>query len=300
MLMKQPGFTLIAVLTLALGIGANTAIFSVLNAVLLKPLPYHEPHQLLMARSNQSVLDLDDLRAWNQSFSAVAGINRRPLDYTGGSEPAQVSAGLVTGGYFAALGVNAALGRVLNEGDDQAGGASVVVLGHEFWSQHCGGNAHIIGQSLPLSGNSYTVVGVMPAGFKSPRDDSALWAPIRVVDANASAYRGVHFLHTYFRLRPGVTTAQAAAEMQLLDQRLAAAYPAENKNRRTLLLPLKDRIVGAGRTALWVLFGAVGLVLLIACANFANCCWRAVRRANRSWLYAKRWARGAGGCCGNY
>ncbi|MBI1765154.1 MAG: ABC transporter permease [Acidobacteria bacterium] len=270
LLLKKPGFTLIAVLTLALGIGANTAIFSVINAVLLKPLPYREPEQLITVRSNQSVLDLDDLRAWSQSFSAVAGINKRLLDYTGGAEPLQVSAGLVTGGYFATLGVNAALGRTLNENDDKPGGARVVVLGYEFWQQRFGGNANVLGQALQLSGNSYIVVGVMPAGFKSPRDDSGLWVPIRVADGNASAYRGVHFLHTYYRLKPGVTLAQAAAEMQVLDKRLAEAYPAENKNRRTTLLPLKDRIVGESRTALWVLFGAVGLVLLIACANFAN------------------------------
>ncbi|MFN0120930.1 MAG: ABC transporter permease [Blastocatellia bacterium] len=270
MLLQRPGFTLIAVVTLALGIGANTAIFSVINAVLLKPLPYREPQQLITARSNQSVLDLDDLRAWSQSFTSVAGSNRRPLDYTGGGEPVQVSAGLVTGGYFATLGVNAALGRTLNESDDKAGGARVVVPGHEFWQQQFSGNRNVIGQALQLSGNSYTVVGVMPTGFKAPRDNAALWLPIRVGDPQGAAYRGVHYLHTYFRLKPGVTLTQAAAEMQLLDERLAAAYPAENRNRRTVLLPLRERIVGEARTALWVLFGAVGLVLLIACANFAN------------------------------
>ena len=270
MLLRQPGFTVIAVLTLALGIGATTAIFSVVNAVLLRPLSYREPEQLITARSNQSVLDLDDLRAWSRSYSGVAGINRRPLDYTGGAEPVQVSAGLVTGSYFAVLGVSAALGRTLNEQDDKPGGARVVVLGHEIWQQQFGGSPGVIGQSLTLSGNSYTVVGVMPAGFKSPRDDSALWLPIRVGDPPGSAYRGVHYLHTYYRLRPGVTLAQAAAEMEALDKRLAEAYPAENRNRRTILLPLKDRIVGESRTALWILFGAVGLVLLIACANFAS------------------------------
>jgi putative ABC transport system permease protein len=270
MLLKNPGFTLIAIFTLSLGIGANTAIFSVINAVLLKPLPYREPERLITARSNQSVLDLEDLRAWSRSFASVGGVNKRPLDYTGGDEPVQVSAGLVTGGYFATLGVNAALGRTLTEADDKEGGARIAVLGHEIWRRQFGGNPNVLGRTLQLSGKGYTVVGVMPAGFKSPRDDSALWLPIRVADPLASAYRGVHFLNTYYRLKPDVALAAAQSEMQLLDKRLADAYPAENKNRRTALTPLLDRIVGPTRTALWVLFGAVGLVLLIACANFAN------------------------------
>ncbi len=269
-LLNKPGFTLIAIITLALGIGANTAIFSVINAVLLKPLPYDKPEQLITTRGNQSVPDLNDLSAWSQSYSAVGGINQQPLDYTGGNEPQQLLVGHVTGGFFATLGLNAQLGRTLTYNDDKPGGVLVAVLSEALWQQLFNRDPSVIGKVLPLSGNNFTVVGVMPAGFKAPRDNSKLWVPIHVTNAEAAAYRGVHFLNAYLRLKPTVTLRQATTEMQVLDQRLAAAYPAENKNRRTTLMPLLDSLVGDTTTTLWVLFGAVGLVLLIACANYAN------------------------------
>jgi putative ABC transport system permease protein len=292
MLIKKPGFTLIAVLTLALGIGANTAIFSVINAVLLKPLPYDQPEQLMTTRGNQSVPDLNDVRAWSQSYAAVGGINQQPLDYTGGSEPQQLLVGHVTGGFFATLGIAAKIGRTLNYDDDKPGGARVAVLSDELWQQLFTRDPNVIGKTLPLGGNSFTVVGVMPAEFKSPRDNAQLWVPIHVTNAEAAAYRGVHFLHVYLRLQPDVTLQQAATEMQVLDKRLAEAYPAENKNRRTILLPLLERVVGDTTTTLWVLFGAVALVLLIACANYANLLL--VRGAARQQEMTVRVALGAG------
>jgi putative ABC transport system permease protein len=270
MLLKNPGFMLVAILTLGLGIGANTAIFSVINAVLLKPLPYQQPERLVVMRSNQSALELADIRAWSQSFAEMGGATRQVLDFTGGNEPLQIRGGIVTGGFFNVLGVGAALGRTLNYDDDKPGGAFVTVLSHALWQKLFNSDPQVLGKTLPLSGNSYSIVGVMPAGFKSPRDESELWVPLQVSNPLAAAFRGVHFLSVYLRLKPGVTIEQATNEQRLFDRRMGEANPDSSKNRRTVLIPLHERMVGETRTALWVLFGAVGLVLLIACVNFAN------------------------------
>jgi len=269
MLIKQPGFTLIAVITLALGIGANTAIFTVVNAVLLRPLPYQEPERLVSFRSNESVPDLADVKAWSQSYAEIGGEAQQPLDYTGGGEPLQWTVGLVTGGFFSALGAQPLLGRVITEDDDRRGGPFVVVLSHAIWQRHFGGDPGIVGKSVMLSGNSYTVTGVTPPDFKVPSGETEAWAPVNVVSAGAP-FRGVHFLRSYARLKPGVAIAQAQSEMGAIDKRLAEAHPAENKRRQTVLIPLYDRVVGQVKPALLIFFGAVGLVLLITCVNFAN------------------------------
>ena len=269
-LFKNFGFTLIAVVTLALGIGANTAIFSVVNAVLLRPLPYFQPEQIVAIRFGQSALDVADMRSWSKSYEEMGGNAIQALDYTGGQEPVQWRVGMATGGYFKTLGVSAALGRTLSDDDDKQGGARVIVLSYGLWQRQFGGDPKILGQTVPLSGENYTVVGVMPANFKSPRDQAEAWGALRVIYPVAAAYRGVHFLQTFARLKPGVTIAQAQSEMSFIDQRLAELYPEENKKRQTLLMPLHERVVGQTRPALRMLFGAVGLVLLIACANFAN------------------------------
>ncbi|HEV2665227.1 MAG TPA: ABC transporter permease, partial [Blastocatellia bacterium] len=243
MLLKNPVFTLIVVVTLALGIGANTAIFTVVNAVLLRPLPYQEPERLVAFRSNESVLDLADVKAWSKSFAEIGGETQQQLDYTGSGEPLQWSAGLVTGGFFRALGAQPLLGRVITEEDDRRGGPFVVVLGHTVWQRQFGGDPGVVGRTVMLSGNSYTVVGVMPPDFKSPRGATEAWAPVKVVSAGAP-YRGVHFLRTYARLKPGVTIAQAQSEMGAIDRRLAEAFPAENSRRQTVVISLYDRVVG--------------------------------------------------------
>ncbi|HUJ31756.1 MAG TPA: ABC transporter permease [Candidatus Acidoferrum sp.] len=270
MLRKNPGFTSVAVLTLALGVGANTAIFSVINAVLLSPLPYKNPQQLVVMRGNDSPPNVRDIQRQARAFSEGGGINVQKMDYTGGTEPVQVRTGLVDAGFLETLGVQPMLGRLISPVEDMKGGPRLAVASYSFFQNFLGSDPHAVGKAIPLGGNTYTVIGVMPASFTPPVEHADVFVSMWAGDPGAAAERDLHFMHTYWRLQMGVGLAQAQAEMAAIDRRLAEQYPAEEKERKMQLVPLQEWLVGDVRPALLVLFGAVGLVLLIACANFAS------------------------------
>jgi len=292
MLRKSPGFTAVAVLTLALGIGANTAIFSVVSGVLLRPLPYPEPERLVALASYDSLPNMEDIEKQSQSFEALGANTMQRLDYTGGAEPIQVFAITCNAELFQALRAKPALGRLITADDDRYGSPGAVVLSHGFWTRQFGADPSVIGKSIPLSGNPYTIVGVLPETFWLPGRPGDVYASLRVVYPAAAQARNVHFLDTYLRLKPGVTLPQAQSEMEQIDESLARAYPSFNQNRHRRLVPLLDKIVGDSRRALLIFFGAVALVLLIACVNFANLLLG--RSASRQREIAIRSALGAG------
>jgi len=290
-LRKAPGFTAAAVLTLALGIGANAAIFSVVNAVLLRSLPYPRSEQLLTVSSNQSLPDLEDIQKQGSSFAAVGGVVVQALDFTGEGEPVQISAGHCNADLFSALGFQPALGRFFSFDEDRYGGPALVVLTHGFWRRSFGADPAILGKSIQLSGNSYTVIGVLPQEFWLPGRHVDALVPLRVSNPVAAKFRGVHFLRTYFRLKPQISITQAKGEMENIDRWLTLHYPEENTDFHRRLLPLRDAIVGDVRPELLVLFAAVSLVLLIACVNFASL--QLARSATRQREIAIRTALGA-------
>jgi putative ABC transport system permease protein len=268
-LLHSLAFTSCAVLTLALGIGANTAIFSVVNSVLLNPLPYPNPQELLAARQNDSRPNLKDIQRLTSSFASSGGVNVEPMDFTGKGEPVRVHAAYIDADLPAMLGVQPMLGRWISADEDVKGGPRNIVVSYPFWRDFLGGDPHVLGKSIRLSGNGYTVIGVMPSSFGLPQEPADIFVSLWVAYPEAASFRGVHFMHTYWRLKPGVTLTQAQAEVTHADNRLAEQFPDTEKGRGTLLVPLHDWLVGNIRPALLILFGAVGMVLLIACANFA-------------------------------
>ena len=270
MLRKSPGFTAVAVLTLTLGIGANTAIFSVINGVLLRPLPYQNPQDIVVMKANESLPNVMDVQRQTSAFSLGGAINAQPMDYTNGPEPLQIRVGLVNSEFFETLGVPPVMGRIFSEAEDVRGGPRVAVVSYSFWNGYMGADPHALGRPLLLGGNSYAIIGVMPEAFVPPRERADVFLSLWVADPNTAADRAVHFMHTYWRLKKDVSLEQAQGDITAIHNRLAEQFPAEEKERRMRLIPLRDSVVGVVRPALLVLFGAVGLVLLIACANFAS------------------------------
>ncbi|MEM8959945.1 MAG: ABC transporter permease [Acidobacteriota bacterium] len=297
MLLKRPGFTIVAVLTMALGIGANTALFSVIDGVLLEPPPYPQPNRVMvidetnieagLPRFAASPANYADFRDENQTFAALGAMGGAGLTLTGEGVAERLTGARVSGPYFAALGVKPMLGRVIQPIDDEVGAPPVVVLNHGFWQRRFGGDESVLGRVLRLNGVPREVIGVMPPGIQPQRD---AWIPI-AIDYRAEN-RGAHYLGMIGRLRDGVSVEQASADLAQIAAELEVAYPDTNTGWSTRVQPLPERVVEGVAPALWILFAAVGLVLLIACVNIANLLLARVSLRGRE--MALRAALGAG------
>jgi len=280
-LLKRPGFTVIALITLALGIGANTAIFSVVNAVLLRPLQFHDPEQLVVVWEEASFAGFPtntpapgnyvDWKNQNQSFSDMAAAASTSFNLTGDGEPERVQANSVNANFFQLFGVQPVLGRGFLPEEDVPGKSNVAVLSYSLWQSRYGGDRNIINRAILLNGVKHTVVGVMPAGFHFLENDVRLWVPI-AFDQDELLNRDGHYLQIIARLKPGVVLSQAQADMNAVMRRIATDHPADTFDGKlgVVVMPLRDQLVGDTRGSLTVLLVAVGFVLLIACANVAG------------------------------
>jgi len=281
MLLKSPGFTAVAVLTLALGIGANTAIFSIINSVLLRPLPFHEPQQLVQLWETEGApgnypLTGPDYLDWQSQNATLAGTSLfswdRSLNASGAGQPEAAAVINTQANFFSLLGVQPQIGRTFASGEDQPGKNHIAILSYSFWQRHFGGQTSAIGQTVELNNEAYTVIGVMPDWFNFPRSfvsSTDIWAPLDM-SPKGTGTRGSHQWRAIARMKTGITADGARADLETIAKRLAKDYPGNNADVNAIVIPLKEELSGNSREPLLILLGAVMIVLAVACANVAN------------------------------
>ncbi len=298
MLLKKPLFTIIAVITLALGIGANAAIFSVVNTVLLRALPYHNSNQLVVLsavgpggdRDGLSILEAQDFQSQMRTLEDLTAFQSQSVNLTGGERPDRVRGAFVSANFFKVFNLAPVVGRTFAEGEDRQGAAKLAVVNEKMWEERLNGDKNLGAKSLILNGEPYSVIGVVPSSFKQPFDpDVEVWMPVANFPGN-TGQRDARFLFAFGHLKPGVEVSQAQAEATTFANQLAQSYPRENAGRGAKVEFYRELMVVGVRPMLWLLFAAVGVILLIACANLATCCWLAVWQGRERLPYEPRWA----------